>query len=667
MKLIDIKLTNFKKLSNLPERTISFKEDITVLVGANNAGKTSILKSIQKLFRTEEINPAKDLNYLVEDGNLIIEATLTLTEEQWKSFLRISLGTSNIPLDSIDIYNIAKKVVDSSITLKHHLSYIKRKLSSNFNTADLSESVYANFDKNEIRIIQNALDKFAYSDTYEVYNSPLYLDSKGEIQEEEKFIPLNEIKSQRGKGNKVNIRGLLYALKKEDPKQFADFKKRLLEIFTELEDMDVRNNEELGQFELVLYEKLKKNGDSKLVDYDIKNVGQGMQTLVLMLSNILLLKPSIVLMDEPEVHMHPSLIKEFVKYIKQLSTETQFIITTHSVVLMNEVGLDKLFSLKYEVEQKGVIAIPVDDRNKLLDAVNSLGYNVDALTYTLKPTVFVFTEGPSDKNLILAFATKKGWSHDINGFTIGFIPMGGKGNRYRFAELIDKMNKEFIDSPLIMILDRDETSPDDVEDIKSKFFSQNPKRLHYLSKRQIENYLLDEKAIGKYIGERIKNVELKQKWDAVNIGDKFVEFAELQKEDLLNNYLTEILIEDSLLNSKNIRAIIKSLTEKPLNLAIPEFTGELFKIVGTRTARLGNKTTTLKTEFEEKWKAYNNKLEIIDGRKLLTAFRHWTETEFKVSFSYTDIINEMENIPAEIDALIEQLRKPEELTIQVSN
>jgi len=307
----------------------------------------------------------------------------------------------------------------------------------------------------------------------------------------------------------------------------------LLDIFTELNDIDVRNNEELGIFELVLFEKLKKNGDTKQVKYDINNVGQGMQTLVLMLSNILLLKPYIVLMDEPEVHMHPSLIKEFVKYIKQLSTDTQFIITTHSVVLMNEVGLGKLFSLKYEPEQKGVIVTPVNDRNKLLDAVNSLGYSVDSLTYTLKPKVFVFTEGPSDKDLILAFASKKGLSHDLNGFTVGFIPMGGKGNRYKLAGLIDKLNKDFIDSPLIMILDRDETSPELVDDIRSKFFKTNPRRLHYLSKRQIENYLLDEAAIRKYISNKIKQDELLSKWNEVNIRDKFLEFAGFQKEDLL--------------------------------------------------------------------------------------------------------------------------------------
>ena len=136
MKLIDIKLTNFKKLSNLPQPTISFNEDITVLVGANNAGKTSILKSIQKLFRTEQVNPIKDLNYLIDDGNLLIEATLTLTKEQWQSYLRLSLGSlPYIKLDSVNTDELAAKLFTYPISMKHNIGYIKRKQSAyNINT-----------------------------------------------------------------------------------------------------------------------------------------------------------------------------------------------------------------------------------------------------------------------------------------------------------------------------------------------------------------------------------------------------------------------------------------------------------------------------------------------------------------------------------------------------
>jgi predicted ATPase len=349
MKLINLSLTNFKKISSIPKPTISFNSDINVLIGANNTGKTSILRAIQKIFRTERIDLATDANFLIKDGNLLMEAIITLTSEEWYPYLKVALGSSTISL-TINLPDLAKKLDNLPIRLLHTVDIINRRQSNYQITGKIDSKLLEGklADGEQILLTQLALNHFAQTEFFNVYKSPLYLDSKGQIQSAEKFIPLSQIKNSQPQN--VNIRGLLYALKKDDPKRFEDFKSRLLAIFTELEDIDVLNNEESGFFELVLHEKLRRNGETEAVKYDITSVGQGMQSLVLMLSNILLLKPGIVLMDEPEVHMHPSLIKEFIKYIKLLAIDTQFVITTHSLVLMEEVGLDKLFSLKNEVE-----------------------------------------------------------------------------------------------------------------------------------------------------------------------------------------------------------------------------------------------------------------------------------------------------------------------------
>jgi predicted ATP-dependent endonuclease of OLD family len=412
---------------------------------------------------------------------------------------------------------------------------------------------------------------------------------------------------------------------------------------------------------MVLTEKLKINGDTSNVNYDINNVGQGMQTLITMLANILLKKPYIVLMDEPEVHMHPALIKEFIKYVKRLSTETQFIITTHSVVLMQEVGLDKIFTLKNDIDQKGIVISKVDDRNQLYETLNALGHNVDALTYTLKPSVFVFTEGPSDKDLILSFAEKAGLTSQINAFNTAFISLDGKGNRYKLANLIDKLNKEFIDSPLIMILDKDETAHTSIEDIREKFFSQNPKRLHYLSKRQIENYLIDRNAIDATVSAKIASAELLAKWKNEDLIDRISKLAEQQRKKILNNYLAELLINDSLINTKHLNEIVKSLSNKPLSKSIPEFTGEIFRLVGMRTSELGQKSNTAIQEFDNSWNT--QKVEMSDGRELLKAIRRWVTDEYSVFFTNDELIQSMDAIPAEINALLTQLTKPQELKI----
>jgi AAA15 family ATPase/GTPase len=670
MKLLDLQLNNFRKLSNLPQPTIAFNQDINVLVGANNAGKTSVLKAIQKLFGTEAIDVNRDANYLVQDGNLIVEGTIKLSLEQWKSFLRIASSFEpQISLDSLNLDSLAEELFTLSVinlsktVLIANGKQLNLKTTAKFEASKQLDEFFeiSHFlaDKNVKDLITNALSHFADSDLYNVYKTPLYLDSKGSVLERETVTALNQIES-----NPTQYRGLLYSLKKKEPTKFNEFKQRLLEIFTEIEDIDVINNEDVNEFQLVINEKLRNNGDTESVSYDINNVGQGMQTLVIMLSTILLLKPSIVLMDEPEVHMHPSLIKDFVGYIKKLSVDTQFIMTTHSEVLINEVGLDKVFYLENDIEQKGIIVTKVDDKNRLLEAVNSLGYNVDSSAYTIKPAVFVFTEGTSDKDFILAFAKKANLEKQINSFNTAFIAMGGKGNRYKFAALIDKLNEDFIDSPLLMILDKDETSNSSIKDIENKYFSANPKRLHYLDKRQIENYLLDEHAIKQVVAEKLKDKSLLERWNNENILSKFVEFAEQQKEKISTNYLSELFINESLVNTKSLSEILKLLKDKPLNESVPEFTGELFKLVGMRTAELGHKTTSARIEFENKWETGNNKVEMSDGRELLKSLRRFISDEYTVSFSNDELIEAMAAIPAEIVSLLNKLTKPEELRLK---
>jgi predicted ATP-dependent endonuclease of OLD family len=681
MKLLDLQLHNFRKLSNLPQPTIAFNQDINVLVGANNAGKTSILKAIQKLFGTEAIDVNRDANYLVKDGNLIVEGTIKLSLEQWKSFLRIASSFEpQISLDSLNLDSLAEELFTlSAINLSKTVliangKQLNLKTTAKFEASKQLDEFFeiSHFlaDKNVKDLITNALSHFADSDLYNVYKTPLYLDSKGSVLERETVTALNQIES-----NPTQHRGLLYSLKKKEPTKFNEFKQRLLEIFTEIEDIDVINNEEVNEFQLVIHEKLRNNGDTKSVKYDINNVGQGMQTLVIMLSTILLLKPSIVLMDEPEVHMHPSLIKEFVGYIKKLSVETQFIMTTHSEVLINEVGLDKVFYLENDIEQKGIIVTKVDDKNRLLEAVNSLGYNVDSSAYTIKPSVFVFTEGPSDKDFILAFAKKANLENQINSFNTAFIEMGGKGNRYKFASLIDKLNKDYIESPIVMILDRDETSNTSIEEIRINFFSKNQNRLHYLSKRQIENYLIDENAIKTLVKDKIEKAISKNKketadlerWNAEDLTSKVFEIAETQKEKILNNFVREIFITQSLVGEKQLDSILDSLKEKKLNEAMQEFWGKVGGQIFHKSFDLQTNTTTVLENFEKEWNTANNKIEMCEGRELLKDIRTWIKDEYRVSFDDNEIIEAMEDVPEEIMSLLIKLTKPEDLKIESGN
>jgi hypothetical protein len=52
-----------------------------------------------------------------------------------------------------------------------------------------------------------------------------------------------------------------------------------------------------------------------------------------------------------------------------------------------------------------------------------------------------------------------------------------------------------------------------------------------------------------------------------------------------------------------------------------------------------------------------------DGRELLKAIRRWVTDEYSVFFTNDELIQSMDAIPAEINALLTQLTKPQELKI----
>ena len=47
-------------------------------------------------------------------------------------------------------------------------------------------------------------------------------------------------------------------------------------------------------------------------------------------------KKMIILIDEPELHLHPEIQKKFVDFLLEISIDTQIIITTHSPILVKQ-------------------------------------------------------------------------------------------------------------------------------------------------------------------------------------------------------------------------------------------------------------------------------------------------------------------------------------------
>ena len=92
---------------------------------------------------------------------------------------------------------------------------------------------------------------------------------------------------------------------------------------------------------------------------DLASLGSGYEMMFSLIYSFYMSKQSgkklIILIDEPELHLHPRLQEKFVDFILEISKESQVILTTHSPLLIKQLSYNenvKNIVLKKEKEVK---------------------------------------------------------------------------------------------------------------------------------------------------------------------------------------------------------------------------------------------------------------------------------------------------------------------------
>lgn len=213
-------------------------------------------------------------------------------------------------------------------------------------------------------------------------------------------------------------------------------------------------------------------------------------------------------------------------------------------------------------------------------------------------------------------------------------------------------------------MDRDETSPEEIEIFRKKYFSKNPKRLFYFSKRQVESYLIVDSAIEKLILNKIGDDTLLEKFKKENIEQKLFELADLQKVNIRDNYIEELFIKQSLITIKDIRNILVNFQTRPLSEIIDDFAAELSKFLTKKTFPLSREVKSVVDLFEEEWKEKEKRLSMCDGKELLKDARKWLTDEYKISFSNDELIDSIDTPHNDIKELISTMSNPIELLVK---
>ena len=162
----------------------------------------------------------------------------------------------------------------------------------------------------------------------------------------------------------------------------------------------------------------------------------------------------------------------------------------------------------------------------------------------------VLIEGPSDEAIIRELASLM--KVNFSTANVGFVPMGGVRNftHYAAESTLSFLTKRRVG--IWLLIDKDEKNDMDVQNLQKLF--DDKAKVKILGKREIENYLINVRAISKFInfkkqsGGRTEDVQISD--DELNAAIE--EVAESLKSTTIDKHVAKILMRPIYPSQKNV-------------------------------------------------------------------------------------------------------------------
>lgn len=455
--IINIKLQSYKAIKEILLEDLS---KINVICGKNNSGKTTVLEAINKReHRSLTIRLTKIIILLLlnraKDPNLTI--TKCFSPEFTKELIAAYCDRCIQKEDWEKFLNITAAIWARTIDRTRRFPAEKMKT-----------------------ILFNLFDNYPIA--YLVAQRPIT------------FEEVNEVYAKEPRpGEKVIIRRLYSLKNSNEPSLEHKLYSRLQACFKEITSgysfdviLDHRNKLQLQY--LVPY--------SKFQWYKAFDCGVGLTQILHLLYFSLSPEYMAILIDEPEIHIHPEMQKKFLRVV--LNTDKQLFFSTHSNTFIDPNPSTSVFLLN----NTGTISAKLVTHKA--QALADLGYSISD---NLVSDLVILVEGSRDRPLIKwIFDNIDDHEHDIKIWPLG-------GNNMEHVDL-----SVFTESTnVIGIIDLDPES-----DQSRKVFQARCKaagiKCYRLSRYAAENYLTIDalrKVFKKLVPEDLKELPKKQKVDTV--------------------------------------------------------------------------------------------------------------------------------------------------------
>lgn len=395
MKITSLYIDNYKSLNDF---TINFNREVSILIGINGSGKSTILEGIAQIFSAVFLRERSKFGFKLEYElrlEEVLEQTITTSEFKTEYIkVEVSAQKSNTPI-KLKVY-VADEILEKETEIERRFGYFEKILPSNIviyysGLANIMKAICLPHDEklsiNYRKGNTNIHRPFFYFEpalfnlilitllSYEFGDVPIFLSETAKIDSVQS-IKIKLRKPTWGKGQIENWWGA-----KGEVKAFLDFLDRIgktLEIDNSFKNgngnviiegwqNEILNITIIGQeklFELREYfveEKtlfkvlntliidgfdpdvelslINKEGGNRKI-FNTLSEGEQQAIIIKGLVELVNNENTLFLFDEPDTYLHPSWQRNFIESINKFSDRfnintSQFLITTHSPQLLS--------------------------------------------------------------------------------------------------------------------------------------------------------------------------------------------------------------------------------------------------------------------------------------------------------------------------------------------
>lgn len=360
MYISELKIDGYKNCNE--ESTILFNSGLNILVGENASGKTTIIDAIRMILRESE------LPYVTEE-----DFYKSFEKEEERRNIRIDLKLEELSSEEkITFLSWCNAEFEAELHLEiekepNPKGYFKKSIWGGKSKASaFEEETYDYIDTIYLPALRNAEEKLTNG-----RKSRLALLLKHQYTEDVRKDQLVEAFSDFNK-----------SIIKNDDKKFSEIEQAKKDInmamknsmgtvfgqSVNLQFAESSFTSILQSIKMVFFPHIGEIDEKKFRDVAINSLGyNNLLYIATVFAELEVVNKNhslftVLLIEEPEAHLHPQIQSKLIKYLQKIASvkkNLQIIVTTHSAVIASSVGVESIIYIKGK--QNGILSKRVAD------------------------------------------------------------------------------------------------------------------------------------------------------------------------------------------------------------------------------------------------------------------------------------------------------------------